>query len=148
MKSWKTGALMVLSGMMVVSCVESTTKDKEIQIVSVTPNEAEAGSKVTLDVFLFTESMIACFGDNNCVSVGYESPMRATAVVPYGSGTVDVIVEAEGHKSILKNGFTYIPSHGTGDPTVPVMNQITPVSGFAGEEVILAGANLTGTTKV
>lgn len=148
MKSWKTGALMVLSGMMLISCTESTTKDNEIQIISVEPNAAKVGETVTLNGYMFTKSMLACFGVDNCVSVDCDSPVQAKVEVPYGSGTVDVIVEDNGHTSVLKNGFTYLAGGIDEEEVKPVVTTVAPVSGFAGDEVTLTGSHLEGTTKV
>ena len=149
MKGWKTGALMVLSGMMLVSCTESnsTTDTSKLQIISVEPNQAMFGDTVTLNGYMFTKSMLACFGVDNCVSVDSESPLKAKAVVPAGSGTVDVIVEADGNTSVLKNGFTYVVPQET-EEKKPVVQSVVPVSGFAGDEVTLSGSHLAETTKV
>ena len=135
--------------MMLASCSEPTSKNEDIQLVSITPNEAKIGATVTLNGYYFSESMLACFGENNCVSVNYESASQVTAKVPEGSGTVDVIVEDGVMKSVLKNGFKYIPG---GQPGVasdkPAVNKVDPVSGFAGEDVTLTGENLSKVSKV
>ena len=81
-----------------------------VPIVSgVSPNRTAIGNTVTITGKYFTEAYAVTFGGVNAGGFNVISDTVISAVVPPGSGTVDVQVSTPGGTSIISGGdkFTY-----------------------------------------
>ncbi|WP_040840876.1 IPT/TIG domain-containing protein, partial [Nocardia brevicatena] len=80
----------------------------------------------------------------NATTFTIDSDTQITAIVPPGTGTVNVTVQA------LLDGTSNPMPYTYGPAPVPTLTSITPTSGSAagGTSVVLTGTNFTGATAV
>ncbi|WP_280244436.1 IPT/TIG domain-containing protein, partial [Nocardia abscessus] len=112
-------------------------------LASVAPDSGPeiGGNTVVLDGTGFSGTSAVRFGDTPAGSFTVVSVTEIRAVVPTGTGTIDVTVTAIGGTSNPAT-YTYVP--------VPALASVTPRSGpqTGGNTVVLTGTGLTGTTSV
>ncbi|MFR9754097.1 IPT/TIG domain-containing protein, partial [Nocardia sp. 004] len=112
-------------------------------LTSVVPGSGPevGGNSVTLSGSGFTGATAVLFGGVSAVSFTVVSDTQITAVVPAGTGTVEVTVTATGGTS---NGvlYTYV--------VAPTLVSVVPGSGpeAGGNSVTLSGSGFTGATGV
>ncbi len=107
----------------------------ELRILSITPASAQAGEAVTLSGNGFRPQLLVRFGQQPALSVSFVNSTAVRAVVPQGSGKVDVIVALpDGRTAALRSAFTYVSP-------APVLMRVNPTSGPAtgGTTVELVG---------
>ncbi|MEP5179451.1 MAG: autotransporter domain-containing protein [Rhizobiaceae bacterium] len=116
------------------SVVEDATKP---YIDKVTPNTgtASGGDTVTISGINFGAGASVRFGNSAARSETYIDVDELSAVVPEGSGTVDVSVTFGGQTATLAGGFTYVP------PNIPPRASDDSAVGDVGE--LVAGNLLT-----
>ncbi|MEU8822293.1 IPT/TIG domain-containing protein [Streptomyces sp. NPDC048636] len=112
-------------------------------LISVTPNQGPTagGNTVTITGSGLSGATAVRFGATNATSFTVVSPTQITAVVPAGSGTVQVTVITPGGTS---NGVSY------SYVVAPSLTSVTPNQGPAagGNTVTLTGSGFTGATAV
>ncbi|MEM7264156.1 MAG: IPT/TIG domain-containing protein, partial [Planctomycetota bacterium] len=101
---------------------------------TVNPSNAVAGAVVDLNGSGFLAGLTVRFGAAASPTVTWIDESRATAEVPAGVGTVDVVVENVDGKTSNTASFTY-------EFPAPVLTSIEPQSGKPGDTIELAGAN-------
>ena len=84
------------------------------------------------------------FGAIPATSFNVNSATEITAVVPPGTGTVNVRVTGPGGQSAVSANFTYSAA------PVPNISNLNPNEGLpaGGTSVVITGTNFTGTTQV
>ncbi|MGX5696669.1 IPT/TIG domain-containing protein [Agromyces soli] len=118
---------------------EAVTKIDEVS----PPSGPEAGgTTVTITGSCFTGATAVLFGSTPATSFTVVSDTEITAVVPAGTGVVDVSVTGGGTcgTGTIDDGYTYVPA--------PVAVSLAPSSGPAsgGTAVVVTGTNLAGAT--
>ncbi|WP_330228880.1 IPT/TIG domain-containing protein [Nocardia sp. NBC_00508] len=112
-------------------------------LTSIVPDSGPetGGNTVTVTGTNLAGAIGVHFNGTPAISFTAVSDTQITAVVPTGTGFVDVTVTTAGGTSNPVN-YTYIPA--------PVLVSVVPGSGpeAGGNTVILTGANLTGATSV
>ncbi|MFI1963269.1 beta strand repeat-containing protein [Streptomyces pathocidini] len=112
-------------------------------ITSVVPNTGPltGGNTVTITGTGFTGATAVTFGPNPATSFTVVSPTQITAVVPAGTGTVNVTVTTPGGTSNAVP-YTYVAA--------PTITSISPASGptSGGNIVTITGTGFTGATAV
>ena len=111
----------------------------------VTPSSATPGTSVAIDGAGFTGVTAVDFGSTPASSFSVTSDRVVTAVVPPGSGTVDVTVTAASgttESGQTADQFTY--------PATPVVGAVSPATGVeaGGQTVTVTGTGFTGATSV
>ncbi|WP_245714205.1 beta strand repeat-containing protein, partial [Nocardia vaccinii] len=110
---------------------------------TVSPNQGPetGGNTVTLTGTGFTGTTAVHFGPNTAVSFTVVSDTEITAVVPAGTGAVDITVTTPGGSSVPVP-YTYVPA--------PTLSSIVPGEGpeTGGNTVTVTGTGFTGTTAV
>jgi hypothetical protein len=112
-------------------------------LTSIVPNTGPAAgtNTVTLNGSLFTGAIAVTFGSAAALSYMVSTPSTISAVVPPGTGAVNVTVRTPGG---LSNAVTYTYA------ATPTLTSIAPGQGpvSGGTTVILTGTGLTGASAV
>ncbi|WP_197464264.1 IPT/TIG domain-containing protein [Microbacterium sp. TNHR37B] len=102
------------------------------------------GNTVTITGACFTGATDVLFGGVSATSFTVDSDTQITAVVPAGTGTVDVTVVGTGTcgTGTLPGGYEYLPA--------PTVTDLDPTSGpeAGGTVVTITGTGFTGATAV
>jgi actin-like ATPase involved in cell morphogenesis len=115
-------------------------------VAEVVPHTGSAPQGVDIygSDFIYTPNVE--FGAGNAATnVVFRTPTHLYAVVPEGSGTVDVIVtNPDDQKGVLADGFTYAPG-----PPPPTITEVDPVVGkpVAGVDIYGSGFVYTPTVE-
>ena len=118
------------------------TRAPQPVVTGVNPSAARAGSTVTISGAGFTGATQVRFGTSAASAVTVTSDSALQAVVPPGSGTVDVSVSTSAGSSaaVPLDAFTYAPG--------AVVTAVGPSVGAEGTSVTISGAGFTGATAV
>lgn len=110
-------------------------------VAYVAPSTGPTGTTVTISGDHFTGASAVKFGANAATSFTVSSDESITAVVPTGSGSVDVTVTVASVDGTLAHGFTY---------ATPSVTSVSPTVGSTqgGSEITLTVANLTGVSAI
>jgi IPT/TIG domain len=111
-------------------------------VTSVAPAAGAEGQTVTITGTNFTGATGVKFGSASATGVHVVDATHVTAVVPAGSGTVDVTVVGQDGTSAVSAGDKF---HYTASPSV---SSLSPDHGSAGDTVTIMGSNLGGATAV
>src|SRR5262249_5379986 len=103
------------------------------------------GDTITVSGSGFTGVTGVGFGATGASSLSPDTDTQLTAVVPPGSGTVDVTVTTPGGTSATSpaDQFTYAAA-----PPPPVVSGIAPTTGAPGDTITVSGSGFTGVTGV
>jgi large repetitive protein len=117
-------------------------------ITGINPTSGPATTSVTItgtNLAGLTGADAVRFGTNNASSYTVNSATSVTAVVPTGTGTVNISVKRpDGSITTLNNGFTYKTV------ILPTISSVSPTSGTAVgyNTITINGSNFTGTSSV
>ena len=111
-------------------------------VSSLSPGSGNAGDSVSITGTNLTGATSVKFGGTEATSFSVVDGTHVTAVVPAGSGTVDVRITApDGTSTTSANDkFRYLAP--------PSVSSLSPDHGNAGDAVTITGANFTGATGV
>jgi hypothetical protein len=107
-------------------------------IIGVSPSSGVPGTPVIITGTNFTGVTAVEFNNVNS-SFTIDSDIQITALVPSGTGTVDIRVVNLVGTSTKSNAFTYAP---------PNIIGVSPSNGTPGTSVTITGTNFTGVTVV
>jgi hypothetical protein len=113
-----------------------------IASVSPTAGPETEGVIVTITGTNFTGATAVTFGETPTSTFEIDTATQIRAVVPAGTGTVDVSVSTAGGTATLAGAFTYIPA--------PTIASVSPSAGplAGGTMVTITGTGLSGATSV
>ncbi len=116
-------------------------------VTGVNPTSGVSGNSVTLSGTNFTGASDVTFGGMAASTYTVTSSTSITAIVPSGSGTVDVSVTTAGGTSLANanDKFTYT---GGPPPPAPAVTGVNPATAPSGTTVSISGTNFTGASAV
>jgi hypothetical protein len=115
---------------------------QEPKVTSLSTDRGNAGDTVTITGANFSGASAVKFGSADATSFHVVDATHITAVVPSGSGTVDVTVTGPEGTSVTSGAdqFRYLRP--------PAVGSLSPTHGKAGDTVTITGSNLDGATGV
>ena len=119
----------------------------EPRVSGISPATGSSGESVTITGTNLTGTTSVSFGATAATSVTAVSSTSITAMVPPGTGAVNVTVTTPSGSTMLWNGFTYGSSPSDSNPSV---SAAVPATGTTagGDTITITGTALSATTTV
>jgi len=113
-------------------------------VMSIQPQSDVAGNSVTITGSWFTNATAVMFGSNPATGFGVTSDTQMSAVIPDGSGTVDVTVTTPAGVSATNPADLFTYSAGPSAVSAAAGGQSPPAGGAVGEAEPGAGSSASG----